>query len=96
MADSPLCCKILANNISSHPRSHVVVPFLFDPLNGQERVNRGRGKWYRQQIMNFKQKVNNKIRLYPKYLIIFTAYQLQGWCNTILIPVKDQPDGRNV
>ena len=35
MADSPVWFKILTNNISSNPRSHMVVPFLLVPLHWQ-------------------------------------------------------------
>ena len=49
-----------------------------------------------QQLRNFYHKVKHKIGCYPKYLLILTAYQVQGWWNMILSSVKYQPDGNNV
>ena len=43
-----------------------------------------------------KHKVNDKIECYPKSLLIFIAYQVQGWCTMILSPVKSQPNESNV
>ena len=37
-----------------------------------------------------------KIGLLPKYILIFTAYEVQGWWNMIIIPVKAKPYGSNV
>ena len=49
-----------------------------------------------QQLRNFNHKGNNKFGCFPKYILLFTAYQLQGWCTVIISPVKSQPDGINV
>ena len=39
---------------------------------------------------------NNISGCYPKYLRVFTTYQVQGWWTNILSPVKSQPVERNV
>ena len=57
---------------------------------------RGRGKGYRQQLRNFNHKGKQKIECYPKYILIFTEYQVQVWWNIIPILVKYQLYGRNV
>ena len=59
-------------------------------------AKRGIGKGYRQQLRNFKHKGNHKIGCFPKHIVVFTVYQIQGWRTMILKPVKYQPDGSNV
>ena len=68
--------------------------FWFLYINNQN-VKQGWGKGDRQQIRNFKYKRKHKIGCYSKYLLIFTAYQVQWWWTMILIPIKDQTGGNN-
>ena len=58
--------------------------------------NRGILKGYRQQLRHFKHRVKHEIGWYPKYLLIFTAYQVQGWCTMIIITLKSQTNVSNV
>ena len=51
---------------------------------------------YRQQLIHFNHKGNHKIGFYLKYILIFTAYQLQVCWNMIISPVKYQLDGSNL
>ena len=44
----------------------------------------------------FQAQGNNKIGYYQKYLLIFTAYQVQVWWNMIISTVNAQPYGINV
>ena len=74
----------------------MVVPFLLVPPHWQENIKRGIGKWEIKQLRNFKYKGKHKVGCYPKYLLIFNAYQVQVWWTMILSPVKAQPDGSNV
>ena len=96
MADSTLWFTMLNNNIFSNPIPHIVLPFLLVPLHWEENVKRGILKGERQQLRNSKHKVKHKIECYPKSLMVFTAYQVQGWWTIIISPVKSQPDGINV
>ena len=91
-----VCFKMIPNNISSNPIPHMVVPLLLVPPHWQENSKIGRGKGERKQLRKFKHKGKHKIVCCPKYILIFTAYQVQGWWTIILSPVKSQPDGRNV
>ena len=50
----------------------------------KNNVNRRRVKWYKQKLRNLKHKVKHTIGCYPKYLLIFTSYQVQGWWTMIL------------
>ena len=95
MADSRVWFAMLTTNIYSNPIPHMVVPFLLVYMNWQENVKRRRGRGYIQQLRNIKHKGKTKIRCYSKYLLIFTAYQVQGWWTMSLSPIKAQPDGRN-
>ena len=45
----------------------------------KENSRRGRVKGDRQQLRTFKHRGKYEIGCYPKSLIIFIAYQLQGW-----------------
>ena len=61
----------------------------------KKHFKKGRGEGDRKQPRNFKHKGKHKIGCYSKYLLIFTAYQVQGWWTMIIIPVESQPDGSN-
>ena len=74
----------------------MVITFLLVPLHLQEIFKRCRGKGYRQQLRHFNHKGKYNIGCYPKYIIIFTAYQVQVWWSMILSPVKYQLYGSNV
>ena len=62
----------------------------------KKNVKRGRGKRYRQKLINSKHKGKHKIVCYPKYLLILNEYQVTGWWTIILGPVKAQPHVINV
>ena len=62
----------------------------------KKNIKRSREKGYRNQLRNFKHKGKHKIGWYPKSLLIFTSYQVQGWWTMIMSPVKAKPDGSNV
>ena len=62
----------------------------------KNNAKRGIREGDRKKFRNFKHKGNHKIGFYPKYLVIVTAYQVQGWWTNITNPVKHQPDGNNV
>ena len=96
MADSLVWLTIITDIISSNPIPHRMVPFFWFLYINKKNVKRGRGKGDRQQLRNFNHKGKNKIGFYPKSLLIFTAYKVQGWWTTIISPIKDQPDGINV
>ena len=49
-----------------------------------------------QQLRNFNHKGKHNIRCYLKYLLVFTAYQLQGWWTMIISSVNAQSYGINV
>ena len=59
-------------------------------------VNLGRRKEDIYKLINFNHKGKHKVGYYPKSLLVFTTYQVQGWWTMILIPVKYQPDDNNV
>ena len=86
---------MLTNSIYYNPIPYMVVPFI-PPHIENKNVNRGRGKGDRQKLRNSKHKGKHKIGCYPKYLLIFTAYQVQGWWKIILSSVKYRPDCSNV
>ena len=94
--DSPVCFTIIANIVSSNPIPRMVVPFLVVPLHWQAKLQARERKSGRQKLRNFKHKGNHKIGFYPQYLLIFTAYQVQGWWTVIISLVKSQPYGSNV
>ena len=96
MVDSSELSKVLADYFSSNPIPNMLVPFSLVPLHLKENFKRGSGKWGRNQLRNSIQKGKHKIGCYPKYILIFTAYQVQAWWNMILSPVKSQQDGSNV
>ena len=68
--------------------------FLF-PCIENKNVKRGRGKGDRNQLRYSNHKGKHEIGFYPKYILVFTAYELQGWWTIILSPVKDQSDCSN-
>ena len=47
-------------------------------------------------LKKFNHKGNHKVGCYSKSLLIFTTYQVQGWWNMVIIPVRFQPDGSNI
>ena len=96
MADSPVCFTIIFNIIDYNPNPHMVVPFFWLLYIDKHNVKWGRQKGDRRKLRNFKCKGKQKIRCYPKYLLIITAYHVQGWWTMILSPVKFHPDGSNV
>ena len=55
----------------------------------------GRGKGDRHDLRSFKHKGMHKIWWYPNYLMILTAYKVQGCWAMILSLVKSNPDGSN-
>ena len=65
----------------------VVPSFLFLFID-KKNVKRGIGKGDRQQLINSKQKGKHITGCYPKYLLIFTAYQVQRWWTMIKILVN--------
>ena len=96
MAESTVLFTILTNSLSSNSIPHIVVPFLLVPLHQQGKCqerDRNRGQ---TATNTFQSQRKYKIECYPKTLLIFTAYQLQGWWTMILSPVKAQTDGINV
>ena len=95
-ADSPVCLTIITNNFSCNLSTYKVVVFLLVPLHWQENFKRATVNEVRQEPTNFKDKIKHRIGCYPKYLLIFTSYQVQGWRKMIIIPVIYQPDGSNV
>ena len=70
--------------------------FFCFPYIENKNVKRGRGKGGRQQLRNSSHKGKHKIELYPKYILIFTAYQVQWLWNIIISTVKDRLDCRHV
>ena len=62
----------------------------------KKNVKWGRGKGYRYKLRNFKHKAKHNIGCHPKYILIFTAYQVKWWCTMIISPLKAQPDFINV
>ena len=62
----------------------------------KHNVKRGIVKGDRQQPRNFKHKGKHKIGFYPKSILVFTTYQVQGRWTMIISPVKAEPDGSNV
>ena len=91
MADSQMFSTIFTKLFTSNPSC------LYWLLNIENKnVKRTRGKGYRQQLIHLKHKRKHNIGCYPKSLRIFAAYQVQGWCNMIISPVKSQPYGSNV
>ena len=96
MADSTLCFTMLTNNICFNPTPHMVVTFYFFLYVDKKNVNRGIGKGYRKKLRNSRHKGRHKIGCYLKSLLIFTTYQVQGWWNMIISPVKYQPHGINI
>ena len=61
----------------------------------KHNAKRCRVKGYRHQLRSFKHKGTHKIGYYPKYLLMFTSYQVNGWRTMIINPVKYQQDGSN-
>ena len=49
-----------------------------------------------KQLRNSKHKGEHKNGFYPKFLLIFNAYQVQGWWNMILSQVKYQLYGNKI
>ena len=96
MDDYPVWFTMLTNIIYYNPIPYMGVPFFFFPYIENKNVKRGRGKGDRKQLRNSNHKVKHIIGFYPKYLLIFTAYQLQGWWTIIISPVKYQPGCSNV
>ena len=70
---------------------HLSPPLYIDKHN----INQGRLKGYRKQLRKFNHKGNHTIGCYPKYLLVFTEYQVQGWWTMIISTVKSLPYGRN-
>ena len=86
MDDSPLWFTMITNNMSSNPGPHMGVTF----------IKRWRVKVDRHQLRNCKHKGKHKIGCHTKSLVLFTAYQLQGWWTMILSTVKYQTYGINI
>ena len=63
--------------------------------NYKQNFKRGRGKRDRKQHRNLKHKGKHKICCYPKSIMMFTDYQVQGWWTRILSTIKYQPYGIN-
>ena len=61
----------------------------------KKNFNRGKVKRERQKLRDFRHKGKHKIVCYPKYLLLFAAYQVQGWWTMIISPLKDQLYGIN-
>ena len=87
---------MIDNNISSNQRPLMVVQFYWFLYIENKHVKRGRENGDRHKLRNFKHKLQHKIGCCPKFLLIFTSYQVQGWRNMIISTVKYQPDGINV
>ena len=60
----------------------MVVPFFWFLYIDNMNINIGIGKGDIHQLRNFKQKLKHKIGCCPKFLLILTTYQVQGWCTT--------------
>ena len=90
MGDSPVLFKVINTIITFNTIPHMAVIFILVPTHRQENVKRGRVKRNRQQLINFNHKEKHKIGFYTKHILIFSAYQVQGWWNMIVSPVKDQ------
>ena len=96
MSESPVLFTILTNNISSNPSPHMVVPFLMVPIHWQEIFQERERKRVQIATKKSRHKEKHKIGYYPKFLLILTAYQLQGWSNMVINLLKTQPYGRNL
>ena len=92
---SPVWFIIITNNISSNKSLTWWFHLFWFLYIDKHNVKRGRGKGDIQKLRHFKHKVNHKIGCYPKYLLVFPTYQVQGWCTIILSPVKSQLDVSN-
>ena len=97
----PLWSKILT--ISSIPIYSLTWWFqLFLPkiwLNAKDKMDNFIQELLKGNCWNVRYPKHNQyhnIGWYPKDLLIFNYYQLQGWCTIILSPVKAQPDRINV
>ena len=87
---------MITNIIYSNTKPHTMVPFILVPIHQQKKINRGRKKGDIHQLINLKLKGKHIIVCYPKYLLIFTAYQVQRWLTMILSTIKLQLDVINV
>ena len=82
--------------ITSNASPHMVVPFPWFLYTENSNSKQGIVKGYRKQLRHFKHREKHKIIIYPKYLLIFTTYHVQGLCTMILFTLKYQPDVRHV
>ena len=96
MVDSPFLFAILTNNITWGTSPHIVVKFLLVPIHWQEKCRVKENKIRNTGTKKLQAQGKNKIWCYPKYILIFTAYQVQERWNMILNPVKHQLDGIHV
>ena len=96
MSNSPAWFTMITNIIYSNTKPHTMVPFILVPIHQQKKINRGRKKGDIHQLINLKLKGKHIIVCYPKYLLIFTAYQVQRWLTMILSTIKLQLDVINV
>ena len=65
MADSPVCFTIINNFMTYNPSPHMVVPFILVLLHWKSQCQLRERKWDRQQLRNFKHKVNHEIGCFP-------------------------------
>ena len=88
MVNSTGSFTMITNNMPSNPIPHMVVHFVWLLCIDKHNIKLGRVKGCRQKLRYSNHKGKYKIWCYLKSLLIFTAYQIQWWCNMILIPVK--------
>ena len=71
---------------------HLIWFLYIEKHNFKRRI----GKGYQQQLIKFKHKEIHTFGFFPKSLLIFTTYQVQGCCTMIINTLQVKPDCSNV